>query len=182
MKVPSKYRHAARARASPPARPRGDGARIALAKLSIASPMTGAACAAPTICAARIRSRRSPSNRARSSSCSRSSRWMRSSKSLVASSSARLSLARNSHMVAGLYARSECSQIVTNPVLSRALARKRWRTAVVLDSCWTCRAAKSRADWMGTEGKKWEIGSEKSERAVPEMLTSPIAARNLAGW
>jgi len=35
---------------------------------------------------------------------------------------------------------------------------------------------------MGKEGKKREIDRKKSERAVPEMLTSPVAARNLAGW
>jgi hypothetical protein len=55
-----------------------------------------------------------------------------------------------------------------NPLPSHALARKRWQTAVMLDSCWTCCAAKSRADWMGTEGKKQEMGRNKSERAVPE--------------
>jgi hypothetical protein len=41
-------------------------------------------------------------------------------------------------MIAGLYARSECAEIVTNLIVSRALARKRLGTAVVLDSCWTC--------------------------------------------
>src|SRR5271156_5470373 len=30
---------------------------------------------------------------------------------------------------------------------------------------------------MGTEGKKREIGSKKSERAVPKWLTLPVAAR-----
>jgi len=128
MKVPSKYRHALRARAIPPARPRGSGALIASANFSTAPPMTGAICAAPTICAARIRSWRSPSRRARSSACSRSSRWMRSSKSLVVRSSVCLSLRLSSHTVAGLYARSECAETVTNPlVCSMQISHRHFR-------------------------------------------------------
>jgi hypothetical protein len=67
------------------------------------------------------------------------------------------------------------------------LLHARWRgTAGEASWCWILAGRGSgtelRADWTGTEGKKQEMKSNKSERAVPEILTSPVAARNLAGW
>ena len=58
------------------------------------------------------------------------------SNSLVAAANVRLSLGSEEPHFAGLYARSECAEIVMNLVASRALARNCWRSVVVLDSCW----------------------------------------------